>query len=79
MFKNILMVSLGLFCGLWASWPGITKNQSWICAKNLIIDSREQKTPIRAILAVPPKYFLGRKSYKGILGRTRILGDACFR
>ncbi|AAP99759.1 MULTISPECIES: hypothetical protein [Prochlorococcus] len=80
MIKRLLPILIGFVGGLWISWPGIIRNEGWVCAKKIVIQSNNgQSTPIRAALAVPPKYFLNKGSYKGILGKIRIIGDACFR
>ena len=79
MAKKSLLILLGLISGLWLSWPGIIKSDSWSCAIKIVQKSRRNGTPTRAFLAISPKYFLSRRSYKGVIGKARIIGDACFR
>ncbi len=79
MGKGFALILIGFLGGLWVSWPGILMSDRWICAMTLIKRSRNQATPIQTALALPPKYFLNRRSYRGILGKARILGDTCFR
>ena len=77
--KNLLLLGGGFFFGLYVCWPGIIKTENWTCVKEITLDSMKSKTPIRAALSTPPKYFLNSPSYKGSLGKVRILGDTCFR
>ncbi len=77
-FKTMFF-AFGLLAGLWISWPGVVKSNGWICIAKLLQQSRIHKTPLKAFLALPPKYFLNGRSYKGPIGKVRILGDACFR
>ena len=79
MTKKLLLLFIGFFGGLWISWPGIVKEESWLCAKKVIIQSKKGETSLKATMAVSPKFFLSRKSYRGTIGKIRILGDACFR
>ena len=79
MVKNLLLIFLGIIGGLWISWPGIIKSDSWACAIKVINQSKQQSVSLKALLAISPKYFLNRRSYKGNIGKTRVVGDACFR
>ncbi|KGG16176.1 MULTISPECIES: hypothetical protein [unclassified Prochlorococcus] len=79
MVKRLYLVFLGVAGGLWVSWPGIIRNEAWVCAKNVIIQSNGKGTPLKVALSVPPKFFLSRRAYKGTFGKIRIMGDTCFR
>ena len=79
MAKKSVFVFIGIIVGLWISWPGIMKSDSWRCAMKIINQSNRKGTSLRALIAISPKYFLSRESYKGGFGKTRIIGDACFR
>ncbi len=79
MINRLLIICIGIFGGLWISWPGIIKNESWECSKQIIIKSKTKGTPLRVVMALSPKHFLRRKSYRGAFGKIRILGDTCFR
>ena len=78
MLRNFLFVLLGLFGGLWIAWPGISDKGNWICAKEIVMKSKEERTDIRAVLAISPKYLMGRKRHAP-MDQLRIVGDACFR
>ena len=78
MLRNFLFVLIGLFGGLWIAWPGIINKNNWGCAKDILLKSKEEKTDIRAVLAVSPKYFLEKKNQQP-MEQLRVLGDACFR
>ena len=76
--KNIFLLFIGIIGGLWLAWPGITSKRNWSCASEIILNSKEEKTDMRAVLAVSPNYLLKRKSNSPI-DKLRIVGDACFR
>ncbi len=78
MIRNFLFVLLGFLGGLWIAWPGIIDKGNWSCAKEIIMKSKEDRTDIRAVLAVSPKYLLKERS-QGAMDQLRVVGDACFR
>ncbi len=78
MIRNFLFILVGLFGGLWIAWPGISDEENWSCAKEIVMKSKEERTDIRAILAVSPKYLLKQGS-QGPMDQLRVVGDACFR
>ncbi len=78
MFRNLFFVLLGLFGGLWLVWPGIIKQEGWVCAKDIVIKSQKEQIDIRAVLSVSPRQMINRKKL-GIRDKLRIVGDACFR
>tara|TARA_Y100001968_G_C18946104_1_gene521011 strand:+ start:189 stop:425 length:237 start_codon:yes stop_codon:yes gene_type:complete len=69
----------GLSIGVCLCWPGVTSLKKWNCAKDLIKDSYKYNLPIQVVFATPPQYFFKRSSYKGKIGKLRIIGDVCFR
>ena len=77
--RGLLIFLSGLIVGLWISWPEILRAKSWSCAIKTVKKSHGKGTPVKAVLELSPNYFLNRRSYKGSLGKLRILGDACFR
>ena len=78
MIKSFFLLSLGLFGGLWLAWPGIVAKQNWHCVIEVLDKSKQDKTDLRAIMAVSPKFLLEREN-PSPLTKLRILGDACFR
>ncbi len=78
MRKAILFISIGIFSGLWVAWPGITVKQNWVCVKEIIEKSKDEKTDLRTLLSISPKYLIG-KGKNDRLTNIRILGDTCFR
>tara|TARA_B100000700_G_C14888958_1_gene781770 strand:+ start:816 stop:1052 length:237 start_codon:yes stop_codon:yes gene_type:complete len=78
MIKLLFLLGLGFYGGLWVAWPGVISKGNWNCAAEIIMKSKDQRTDMRAILAVSPKYLLNDKK-NGPLEKLRIVGDACFR
>tara|TARA_Y100001968_G_scaffold324496_1_gene363958 strand:- start:28736 stop:28972 length:237 start_codon:yes stop_codon:yes gene_type:complete len=78
MRKAFLFISIGMFTGLWVAWPGITFKENWLCVKEIIEKSNNEKTDIRTLLSVSPKFLLNKEK-SGPLLKIRILGDTCFR
>ena len=75
--RSFLYLFIGTTFGLWISWPGILIPKNWICFKNIISRSVEEKVSFKAALAVSPNYLL--KGKRNIASKIRIVNDACFR
>ena len=78
MLKTFFLLTVGLCGGLWIAWPGITSRENWACALDIIIQAREDKVDLRAVMAVNPKYILKNNESRK-LKKIRLVGDACFR
>ena len=75
---KIFYILLGLFLGLWFSWPGIFNPSNWKCFNDIISNAVDEKISIKAILAVSPNYVFKRNK-KNKVSKIRIVSDACFR
>ncbi len=69
---------LGIFIGLYSSWPGLVILENWKCFNQIISKSAEDKISLKAALEVSPSYFLKGKNKK-TTSKIRIVADACFR
>jgi len=69
---------LGVFAGLYLSWPGFLMLENWKCFNEIIAKSAEDKISLKAALEISPSYFLKAKNKKTI-SKIRIVADACFR
>tara|TARA_B100000214_G_scaffold355649_1_gene313632 strand:- start:238 stop:507 length:270 start_codon:yes stop_codon:yes gene_type:complete len=89
MLKNLLLVILGAFCGLWLIWPKIITSKGWECTKDIISSSNEDLTDLESLveslpnriklgLAVSPQTLIKRDNLTR-MEKLRIVGDACFR
>tara|TARA_Y100001968_G_scaffold114826_1_gene104228 strand:+ start:1963 stop:2199 length:237 start_codon:yes stop_codon:yes gene_type:complete len=78
MIKTIFLLGVGVFGGLWIAWPGISLKDNWECALDVVTKSRDEKTELRALMTVSPKFLLRKKS-SGPLEKLRFVGDVCFR
>jgi len=76
--KILLFIFLGVFAGLYLSWPGILIPGNWKCFNEIIAKSAEDKISFKAALEISPSYLLKGKNKK-TSSKIRIVADACFR
>ena len=76
--RFFLFLVLGIFVGLYLSWPGIVIPENWKCFNQIIAKSSEDKISVKAALEISPSYFLKAKNKK-TNSKIRIVADACFR
>ena len=69
---------LGIFAGLYLSWPGLVIPKNWKCFNEIIAKSAEDKISLKAVLEISPSYLLKVKN-KTKASKIRIVADACFR
>ena len=76
--RFLLFLFLGIFAGLYLSWPGLVSPKNWKCFSDIIAKSAEDKISLKAVMEVSPSYLLkGKNKSRG--SRVRIVADACFR
>ena len=89
MIKNLFLLVIGVFTGIWFIWPQIVTTKGWECTKDVIASSNEDLTDMESLieslpnriklgLAVSPKTLIKRENLTRI-EKLRIVGDACFR
>ena len=76
--RSFLFLFIGIFAGLYLSWPGILISKNWKCFNEIIDKSSRDKISIRAVLEVSPSYLIKGKN-KNITSKIRVVADACFR
>ena len=76
--RFFLFLFLGIFAGLYLSWPGLLIPENWKCFYQIIEKSAEDKISFKAALEISPNYFLKSKNKK-TTSKIRIIADACFR
>ena len=76
--RFFLFLFLGIFAGLYLSWPGLVVPKNWKCFNEIIAKSAEDKISFKAALEISPSYFLKSKNKK-MSSKIRIVADACFR
>ena len=76
--RSFLFLFLGIFAGLYLSWPGILVSKNWKCFNEIIEKSVEDKISIKAALEVSPSYLIKGKN-KNMTSKIRVVADACFR
>ena len=76
--RFFLYIFLGIFAGLYLSWPGILIPGNWKCFNEIIAKSAEDKISFKAALEISPSFLLKGKN-KNTSSKIRIVADACFR
>ena len=76
--RFFLLIFLGIFSGLYLSWPGILIPRNWKCFNEIIAKSAEDRISFKAALEISPSYFL-KVNNKKTSSKIRIVADACFR
>jgi len=76
--RSFLFLFIGIFAGLYLSWPGILISKNWICFNDIISKSSEDKISLKTLLEFSPSYLIKSKNRK-ISSKIRIVADACFR
>ena len=76
--RFFLSLFLGIFAGLYLSWPGLLILENWKCFNEIIAKSSEDKISFKAALEISPSYLLKAKNRK-TASKIRIVADACFR
>ena len=76
--RFFLFLFLGIFVGLYLSWPGLVIPENWKCFNDIITKSVEDKISLKAALEVSPSYLIKGKNKKAD-SKIRIVADACFR
>jgi len=76
--RFFLCIFLGIFAGLYLSWPGLVIPSNWKCFNDIIAKSAEDKISLKAAIEISPSYFLKAKNKKPT-SKIRIVADACFR
>ena len=78
LMRIFLLIFLGIFAGLYLSWPGILIPENWKCFNEIIVKSAQDKISFKAALEISPSYVLKGKNKK-TSSKIRIVADACFR
>jgi len=73
-----LFTFLGIFAGLYLSWPGLLIPGNWKCFNEIIAKSVQDKISFKAALEISPSYFL-KANNKKTSSKIRIVADSCFR
>jgi len=76
--RFLLFLFLGIFVGLYLSWPGLLIPENWKCFNNIIAKSVDDKISLKAALEISPSYLIKSKKKK-VASKIRIVADACFR
>ena len=76
--RSFLLLFLGVFAGLYLSWPGIISSRNWKCFDEIIKKSADDRISLKAVLELSPSYLMKGKN-KNVTSKIRFVADACFR
>ena len=76
--RFFLFIFIGIFAGLYLSWPSLLILGNWKCFNEIIANSAEDKISFKAALEISPSYLIKPKN-RTIPSKIRIIADACFR
>jgi hypothetical protein len=76
--RLFLFLFLGIFAGLYLSWPGLLIPENWKCFNEIIAKSAEEKISYKAALEISSSFLL-KGMNKKTSSKIRIVADACFR
>ena len=62
--RFFLLLFIGIFAGLYLSWPGLVIPENWKCFNQIISKSAEDKISLKAALETPSNYFLKANNKK---------------
>ena len=62
--RFFLFLFLGIFAGLYISWPGLLIPGNWKCFNEIIAKSAEDKISFKAALKISPSYLQKAKNKK---------------
>ncbi len=77
-YAVFLFLFLGIFAGLYLSWPCLLISENLRCLNNIVAKFGDDKISFKAVLEIFPSYLLKAKNKK-MSSRIRIVADACFR
>ena len=85
----MLFLFLGAFGGFWLVWPGVLTNHGWMCANDIVTNSKKKPSDAKSLLEnIERKLKIGsavsaqtllKVENLGPIEKLRIVGDACFR
>ena len=67
-----MFMFVGIFAGLYLSWPRILILKNWKCFGDIVAKSAEDKIPLKAVMEVSPSYLIKRKN-KNMPSKIRIV------
>ena len=76
---SFLFLTLGIFLGVGAIWPGLIRETGRKCFLEIIKDGSDGNISLQTLFSITPNYLLkinnAQNKYKKIL----LIGDFCFR
>ena len=76
--RYFLFLFLGIFAGLYLSWPGLVIPENWKCFNQIITKSAEDKISFKAALENSSQLLPKGLKIKKVL-KIKIVADTCFR
>ena len=77
--RYFLFLTIGIFCGVGAIWPGIISNTGRKCFLKIIKDGSDGNVSLETIFSITPNYLLKINNSKNKYNKVLLIGDFCFR
>ncbi len=77
--QHFLFLTIGIFFGVGAIWPGIISNTGRKCFLKIIKDGSDGNVSLETIFSITPNYLLEINNSKNKYNKVLLVGDFCFR
>ena len=77
--QYFLFLTIGIFFGVGAIWPGILRDTGRKCFLKIIKDGSDGNVSLETIFSITPNYLLEIHNAKNKYNKVLLIGDFCFR
>ena len=77
--QYFLFLTLGVFLGVGAIWPGMVSQSGRKCFFKIIQDGSDGNVSLETIFSITPNYLLKIHNAKNKYNKILLIGDFCFR
>ena len=79
LIQSFLFLTLGIFLGVGAIWPGIIRETGRKCFFKIIKDGSDGNISLQTLFAITPNYLLKINNTQNKYKKILLIGDYCFR
>ena len=77
--NSFLFLTLGIFLGVVAVWPGMVSKSGRKCFLKIINDGSDGNVSLETIFSITPNYLLEINNARNKYNKVLLIGDFCFR
>ena len=77
--QSFLFLTVGIFLGVGALWPGLITEKGRKCFLKIINDGSDGSVSIETIFSITPNYLIKINNAKNKYNKILLVGDFCFR